>query len=488
MLKYGFFSALFIVFFFTSSFSKAVTPNFVSIAKKSLPAIVSISVSRPLKNELSRFYDPLEKERFINQQLYSTIDRPKVKFLGSGFITSKDGYVVTNSHVVDGLNNVIITTNDGKEYKAKVIGKDIRTDIALLKIIKKEKGLGYPHLDFSNAKKNIEVGEWILAIGNPFGLGGSVTAGIVSSRSRDIASQAFDLEVASYVGNLIQTDASINVGNSGGPMLNTQGKIIGVNFAILSPSGSSIGVGFAIPSSVVQKVIKQLKNKGYVTYGWLGIQVQEVTEEIAQSVGMKFKNGAIIISLVKEGPGKKGGLQEGDIILKAGNTFVDSYEKFPRISGNLPVNKTSVFTIWSQGKEKKLSIFIEEIPRDNDESTTQILDYSNLPKRLEKETILGMELSPLRPEKRLNLGIPDHVNGLSIESIIPFSLAEKADLRRQDILMEVEGEPTLSIHSLQLAIQSAKDTGKKAILAKINRRGEKAYKGIALPENSKSSL
>jgi len=464
-----------------ASVSYAITPpNFVVTAKKSLPAVVNISTTH-----FSR--DTNKKSIFSSHSSYTDSTPSRIKSLGSGFIISKDGYVVTNCHVVNRVKKIIITTNNGKEYDAKIIGKDERTDIALLKIVGKQKKETYPYLLFSNPKTDLCVGEWILAIGNPFGLGGSVTAGIVSSRSRDIASQ-FDLEVASYVANLIQTDASINVGNSGGPMLNTSGKIVGMNFAILSPSGKSIGVGFAIPSSVVQKVISQLKKYGHMTYGWVGIQVQEITNEIAQSVGLKEKKGAIIISLASHGPGKKAGLQEGDIILKAGKTPIDSYEKFPRISSNLPVKKTTTFTIWRNEKIRKIPVFIEAVPKDKREDNSPKIDPRFAIEKEKEELTLGMYLEPLQAINKLTLQLPEDTEGLVVKEVLPFSTGEKSDFRPKDILLEVEGKKISSIYRFQNIIKTAQNSGKKAILIKINRQGKKAFKGLNLPRNSRNTL
>lgn len=484
MIKYNFFLKVLLLFSFIIAPSYATTPpTFVTIAKKSLPAVVNISTTYISREKAHT----LQEDSFNSSRLYSENTPSRIKSLGSGFIISKDGYVITNCHVVNKINKIIVTTNNGLEYDAKIIGKDARTDIALLKIIPKKKKASYPHLMFASTKDTLHVGEWILAIGNPFGLGGSVTAGIISSKSRDIAS-TFDLEVASYVDNLIQTDASINAGNSGGPMLNTMGKVVGMNFAILSPSGKSIGVGFAIPASVVQKVAQQLKKYGHVTYGWIGIQVQEITDEIAQSVGLKNKKGAMVISLSNNGPGKKAGLQEGDIILKAGKNLIESYEKFPRISSNLPINKTSLFTIWRNGKVKKLPIFVEAAPNSPEEEIPTLDSPYLMLQRDKEEFILGMLLEPLKPINKLTLQLPEDMEGLVIQQILPFSLGEKADFRKKDVLLKAEGKKISSIYSLKKIIAAAKKEGKTAILIKISRQGKSAYKGINLSNIPKNML
>src|SRR5712671_1386905 len=272
---------------------------------------------------------------------------------GSGFFISPDGYAVTNNHVVDGSDKVEVTTDDGKTYSAKVIGTDARTDLALIKV---DGGSNFPFAKLSEGKPRI--GDWVLAVGNPFGLGGTVTAGIVSARGRDIGSGPYD--------DFIQIDAPVNKGNSGGPAFNTEGEVMGVNTAIYSPSGGSVGIAFSIPASTVKTVIAQLKDKGSVSRGWIGVQIQTVTPDIADSLGMKKPGGALVAEPQKDGPAVKAGIQSGDVITAVNDKPVADARDLARQIGGMAPGATVKLGIVRAGAEKALSLTLGELPNQQE--------------------------------------------------------------------------------------------------------------------------
>jgi len=268
---------------------------------------------------------------------------------GSGFFISPDGYAVTNNHVVDGADKVEVTTDAGKTYTAKVIGADARTDLALIKI---EGGSDFPYVKFSADKPRI--GDWVLAVGNPFGLGGTVTAGIVSASGRDIGSGPYD--------DFIQIDAPVNKGNSGGPSFNMQGEVIGVNTAIFSPSGGSVGIGFSIPASTVQNVIAQLRDKGSVSRGWIGVQIQPVTQDIADSLDLKKAEGALVAESQKDGPAAKAGIESGDVITAVNGQAVKDARELARVIGGIAPGSSAKLDVLHQGKSKVVNLTLGELP------------------------------------------------------------------------------------------------------------------------------
>lgn len=298
---------------FTSLNSVRAQPaDFTTLAQNALPAVVNISTT----TEISEFglevpELPPGLEEFFGKDLFERFFRqrrpyPKLTSLGSGFLIDSEGYVVTNNHVIERADKISVILQDRTEFDAEVVGRDSRTDLALLKITTDDLP---PALEWGDSDA-LEIGEWVVAIGNPFGLGGTVTAGIVSQRSRDIRAGPYD--------DFIQTDASINQGNSGGPLFDMKGMVVGVNTAILSPSGGSIGIGFAIPSNLARSVIVQLREKGSVSRGWLGVSVQAVTQDLSEALGLEGREGALVASLVKGGPAERAGIQAGDVILRFG--------------------------------------------------------------------------------------------------------------------------------------------------------------------------
>jgi serine protease Do len=347
--------------------------GFADLAEKVKPAVVSVRVKMntgsrmrdfegnspvPPNSQMDRFFRRFGEPEGINPDGNQRTPRNRlVTGQGSGFFISADGYAVTNNHVVDKADSVEITTDDGKTYTARVIGADQRTDVALIKVDARR---DFPYVRL--ADKPPRIGDWVLAVGNPFGLGGTVTAGIVSARGRNIGAGPYD--------DYIQIDAAVNKGNSGGPTFDLDGNVIGVNTAIFSPSGGSVGIAFAIPASTVKSVVAQLRDKGNVSRGWIGVQIQPVTGEIAESLGLKTAEGALVSDPQASGPAAKAGIVAGDVITAVnGHSIKDPRELALQIGGMAPGSAVQL-TVWRKGAEKTISLRLGELPNQRDARTT----------------------------------------------------------------------------------------------------------------------
>ncbi len=378
-----------------------------------------------------------------------TITRPHG--LGSGFIISKDGYVVTNYHVIEGADEITVTLNDEREFIAKIIGTDEKTDIALLKI----EGNNLPFVKFGDSDKT-RVGDWTLVIGNPFGLGGTVTAGIVSARQRDINAGSYD--------DFIQTDASINKGNSGGPMFNLKGEVIGISTAIYSPNGvGNVGIGFAIPSVMAENVINQLKNDGSVRRGWLGVKIQTITEEIAESLDID-EEGALVSEVVENSPAQKSGIQVGDVIVRFNDKRIKTMRELPRVVASTEVGKTVPVKVIRGDNKLTLDVKVEELEDENKEEPIGEIEEES---KESEEFILGIKLT-------------ESEDGLKVSKIDSDSITSEAGLRVGDIIFRVNRTKVDSINKFQGAIDLAKRANRKSILLLIIRDSESFYLPIEL--------
>jgi serine protease Do len=373
--------------------------------------------------------------------------------LGSGFFISADGYAVTNNHVVDKANTVSITTDDGKSYSAKVVGTDPKTDLALIKVDGRS---DFPFVKLATAAPRI--GDWVLAVGNPFGLGGTVTAGIVSARGRDIGSGPYD--------DFLQIDAPVNRGSSGGPTFDLSGNVVGVNTAIYSPSGGSIGIAFDIPATTVQSVVEQLKDAGKVTRGYIGAQIQTVTSDLADGLGLNEAKGALIASIAGDGPADKAGLKPGDAILGVnGQAIADAHEFARDIASLKPGDKASL-SVWRDGATETIKVTVANPPGEKRVVAAGGEDSkSGGPK-------LGLSLAPAR-----ELGKGD--TGLAIASIDPASPAAETDLRQGDVITSAAGKTVSTVEDVRKAVIDAKREGRRAVLLQIERDGDSHY--VAVP-------
>jgi len=370
---------------------------------------------------------------------------------GSGFFISADGYIVTNDHVVDHATEVTITTSDGKSMPAKVIGADSKTDLALLKA----QGSDFPYVNF--ASQAPRVGDWVIAVGNPFGLGGTVTAGIVSARGRDIGSGPYD--------DFLQIDAPVNHGNSGGPTFNAEGEVVGVNTAIFSPSGGSVGIGFAIASDVVKNVVQQLKETGSVTRGWIGVQIQSVTPDLADNLGLKNAAGALVAEAQKDSPAAAAGVKSGDVITAVdGEAVADPHDLARRIAALGP-KKTAKLSITRDGSPTTIDVTLGTMPADKMASAETRGSDSNESSALAK---LGLTLRAAHGQ-----------DGVVIADVDPDGAAADKGLKEGDVILEVAGKPVSRPSEVAEAINAAKSDGKKSVLLRVKSGDGERY--LTLP-------
>lgn len=444
-------------------------------------AVVNISTSQTVKGQRTV---PLPKvpegspfqeffEEFFNRQNREE-DRPrKVQSLGSGFvIDGKEGIIITNNHVIEGADEITANFNDGTKLKAELLGTDEKTDIAVLKV-NPEKPLTDVSLGDSD---KIRVGDWVMAIGNPFGLGGTVTVGIVSARNRDINSGPYD--------NFIQTDASINRGNSGGPLFNMDGEVIGINTAIISPSGGSIGIGFAIPSKTAKRVIAQLREFGETRRGWLGVRIQEVTDEIADSLDMDQAMGALVAGVTEGGPAEKAQIEPGDVILEFDGKPVEHMRELPRMVAETEIGKAVDVVVLRRGKKVDLKVTLgrlEEASAEEDNSSDQEKDKP-ADKPAETE-VLGMILSELDDAGREEFKIDAEVEGVLVKQVAPGSSAEEKRVQAGDVIKEVAQEPVATPADVIDQVKKLKEDGRRsALLLLSNPNGELRFVPVRIDD------
>ena len=464
---------LIIAFFFinlTFSSNAGQTPNsFADLAEKLMPSVVFISTTT---TKMVGSVDPSFPFKFPPgspfEDMFKDFGTPKEKkggALGSGFIIDDKGTVVTNNHVIDGADTIKVRVNGDKEYEAKLVGKDPLMDIAVLKIISKDK---FIPINFGDSDK-ARIGDWVIAIGNPFGLGGTVTSGIISARNRNIGLSRYE--------DFIQTDASINVGNSGGPLFNMSGEVIGINSAILGQSGS-IGIGFSIPSNSARKVVQQLIKFGETKRGWLGVRIQIVTKEIADVEKLDKPRGALVASVAKNSPSAKGGIKAGDIILEFNGTKIREMKELPKIVAQTQVGKTVNVKIWRNKSE-----IIKKIKLGRLETSE---DFKEKDIKKEKEEITNSEIKSLKITTRLLTTkeiqirkLPNQTKGLVVTSIAKDSPVNY--LAVNDIIVEVQKKKIQSIKDLEKIIEKALESNQKTILLTIyNNKNQRRYIGVKL--------
>src|ERR1700730_2930721 len=380
---------------------------------------------------------------------------------GSGFFISADGYAVTNNHVVDGADKVEVTTDDGKIYKAKVIGTDARTDLALIKV---EGGSDFPFAKLSDGKPRI--GDWVLAVGNPFGLGGTVTAGIVSARGRDIGNGPYD--------DFIQIDAPVNKGNSGGPAFNTEGEVMGVNTAIYSPSGGSVGIAFSIPASTVKSVVAQLKDKGSVSRGWIGVQIQPVTQDIADSLGLKKAEGALVAEPQANGPAAKAGIESGDVITQVNGENVKDARELARTIGGLAPGAAVKLNVMHKGQDKVVNLTLGTLPNQVEAKADDNNDDNGTPTRGTDVPKLGLTVAPA------NSVAGAGKEGVVVTEVDPKSAAADRGFKEGDVILEVAGKSVTSPGDVRDAINAAKDDNKNVVLMRVKSGGQSRFVAVPL--------
>jgi serine protease Do len=433
--------------------------SFAELVKGASHSVVNINTVKVIKRRgiPFRFGDPSDPndffERFFGRRMPKEF---KQRSLGTGFIIDKDGFILTNNHVVENTDEIKVKFDDGQEFEAKIVGRDPKTDLALIRI-DTDKPLKALTLGDSEM---LEVGDWVVAIGNPFGLGNTVTAGIVSAKYRNIGAGTYD--------NFIQTDASINPGSSGGPLLNTSGEVIGINSAIFSRSGGNIGIGFAIPINMAKDIIPQLKQKGKVVRGWLGVMVQEITPELKSKLGLSDEKGALVADVTKGGPAEKSGIKRGDVIKSFDGKTIDKMKELPLIVASTPVGKKVAVEILRDGKLKTFSVKTAELNSEDGsvEPPQEKLD-------------LGLTVEELNAEQARRLGLSEET-GLVVVHVENYSPAADSGLRRGDVILEIDREPMKDIEGFNRKMMEYKpgDT----ILFLVMRSQSTLYLTVEVPE------
>ncbi|MBL6457305.1 DegQ family serine endoprotease [Belnapia sp. T6] len=450
-----------------------VPPSFAPLARQLLPAVVNISTTQNVQARANRPDapdmpqappgSPFEEffRDFFNRnrpgqgpgQGQEQPQRPRrAQSLGSGFIIDTSGIVVTNNHVIDGADEINVILQDNTTIRAELLGTDPRTDLAVLRI-KTDKPL---HAVQFGDSDTAQVGDWVLAIGNPFGLGGTVTAGIVSARGRDIRQGMYD--------DFIQTDAAINRGNSGGPLFNLEGQVVGINTAIYSPSGGSIGIGFSIPSNLARNITAQLRDGGKVRRGWLGVNIQGVTDEIAESLGLQGGGrGALVARAQEDGPAAQSGIKNGDVILRFNGQEVREMRILPRIVAETPVGRQVPVVVWRDGKEQTLNVTLGELPAEPQQAAATP-QPANRPTELSG---LGLRVAPISPETRERFSLKPEQRGVVIMEVAPDSPAAERELRPGDVIVEVQQERVTSPQEVQAKLEQLRRQNRPSALLLI---------------------
>jgi serine protease Do len=450
-------------------------PSLAPLADHVLPAVVNISVQLNQQAAIQQEGDtsngglpgfpsgtPFDQflRRFFQNPLQQPNPQEKVVALGSGFIIDPRGYIVTNNHVVANADKVTVIFQDHSSHPAKVVGRDVRTDLALLKIETKKP---LPYVTWGDSTK-VRVGDWVVAVGNPFGLGGTVTAGIVSALGRNINEGPYD--------DFLQIDAPINRGNSGGPTFDLSGQVVGINTAIYSPSGGSVGIGFAIPSNTAKYVTGELEAHGKVAWGWLGVAIQKVTPAIAKSLGLSQPEGALVASVIPDSPAAEAGVKAGDVIIKADDHDIDNVHDLPRLVAETPIGTKLPLTVVRDGENKALVADIGEMPAKlaSAESTTGVPSAT--------ASALGMQLAPLGPQLRSELKIGKDVNGVVVTSVANNSPVASLGIQVGDVIMSVDQKPVTMPQQAAAALRQAAKSGNVLLL--IDRNGTTQFVGLSI--------
>ncbi|HEY1798746.1 MAG TPA: DegQ family serine endoprotease [Stellaceae bacterium] len=466
--------------------------SFAPLVKRVLPAVVNISVTEkpgatdlsdesfgdngdnggqnsPFDQFLKRFFEQNGNGQLPHQFGGTPNEEGGVKriALGSGFIIDPAGYIVTNNHVVGEAAKVQVILQDGDKYAAKIVGRDQRTDLALLKI---DAGKTLPSVQWGDSNQS-QIGDWVVAVGNPFGLGGSVTTGIISARGRDLHEGQFD--------DFLQIDAPINRGNSGGPTFNLNGQVIGINTAIYSPNGGSVGIGFAIPSNAASKVIAQLKEHGKVDRGWLGVQIQEVTPAIASSLGLKSDEGALVAVVTKGSAAAKAGLKQGDVVLSFNGQDIKKLRDLSRFVAATQPGASSNMVVWRDGQQVTLPVTVAEAP-ENPQKVASADQSQREDQNASSSEALGMHFAPLTSDVRHELGIGRDVAGVVITGVDNGSVADDLGLSRGDIVQTINQQPVKSPEEAARKLDEIAHSQHKDALLLLNRHGVTQYVGITV--------
>lgn len=450
--------------------------TFADVAERQIPTVVNVSTTQEIRApeempEIPGMPDlppgsPFEEffREFWGQQRGAPAPRP-VSSLGSGFIVDAGGLIVTNAHVIEGADAIRVILHDETTLDAEVVGTDAMTDIAVLRVAAPH---GMPAARWGDSDR-VRVGDWVMAIGNPFGLGGTVTTGILSARARDINQGPYD--------DYLQTDASINRGNSGGPLFNLQGEVIGINTAIFSPTGGSVGIGFATPSALARGVVDDIIRYGSPRRGWLGVQIQAVTAEIAESLGIAEERGALVTAVTPGGPAEAAGVRQGDIILDFGGVSVDRMRQLPRIVAETSIGADVPVTILRDGRQRQLQVTVGDLDAMQAAAPADPPPRGTPPES--GDAVLGLTLAPLNGTMREDFGVPEDIEGVVVTEVAPNSAAAERGIGRGDVIIEVGQEPVRDPAGVASRIRDAREAGRRTVLLLVSRQGDSRY--VPLP-------
>ena len=453
----------------------AIPASFADIIEAVQPTVVNISASGPAPSrrivpgpgrpgpggdDFEDFF-----RRFFGRQSHTPTQghEAEVRSMGTGFIIDPDGLVVTNNHVIDGAEDVTVTLNDGTKYTAMLVGRDAKTDLALLEV---EADTPLPYASFGDSDAT-RTGDWVVAIGNPFGLGGTATTGIVSARGRDIRSGPFD--------DFLQIDAPINQGNSGGPLFDTTGTVVGVNTAIYSPNGGNVGIGFAIPAAQAAPIIDQLRSRGHVERGWLGVEIQTVEDDIAAGLGMDEATGALVADVVEDSPADDAGLEPGDVITAFDGEPVEDIRDLTRLVAAAGPEKDIELEVWSDGDTSTYAVDLGTSPDDMTQAANRQLDGTD-----ESEGGLGLSLAPLTAENRQRYDVGSEVEGALVMAVAPDSLAATQGLRPGDVVVRVGRTPVSSPDEVADTVAAIREEGRPSVILQIVRDAGRRFLAVPL--------
>lgn len=442
----------------------AARASVAELAERLSPAVVNISTTQTLRGDEGPGEEAEEPDLPFGSGPKPPGRPEKVQSLGSGFVIDPKGFILTNNHVIDGAEKIDVTFSDGTTLPAKLKGRDEKTDIAVLTVETKRP---LPHVKLGDSTK-LRVGDWVMAIGNPFGLGGSVTAGIVSALNRDIHAGNYD--------DFIQTDAAINRGNSGGPLFSLDGDVVGMNTAIISPSGESVGIGFATPSSTIAPVVAQILKYGEIRRGWIGVRIQTVTPEIAGTLGLGDPHGALVAGVTPGGPAEASGIEAGDLIIGFDGRPIRAMRDLPRIVAETAIGKNAVIEIVRSGKERKLRIKVAKLP-DADQAMEE--KAAMPPHALAKVKLLGLDLVAITPDVRALYKLDADAQGVLVTDVAPSSAAADKAIKPGDIVVGAAQGEVKTPGEIAAAVEEAKKAGRKSVLLRLRSGGAPRF--VALP-------
>ncbi len=472
-VPFGVAVALAMLFVSHAAYARAAPESFADLAEKLTPAVVNISTAQSVRTAQppgvmpevppGSPFEELFRDFFERRQRGDRERMRRTTSLGSGFIIDPSGYVVTNNHVISEADEITVVLHDERQFPAKVIGRDAKTDLAVLKI---EADEPLPALAFGDSDA-VRVGDWVLAIGNPFGLGNTVTAGIISARGRNINAGPYD--------DFLQTDAPINKGNSGGPLFNLEGEVIAVNTAIFSPTGGSVGIGFSVPAALAKTVIEQLREYGRTRRGWLGVRIQEVTDELAEGLGLDKERGALVADVTPNSPARGAGIETGDVILEFDGQDVPVMRDLPRIVASTKIGKGVDVVVLRKGRMHTLEVTIAELEEG------EAVVAAATPERSSTEAkSLGMTLATITGELRERYGLDDDAEGVVVTQSNPDGAAAQRGIQPGDVILEVGLEEVRTPADVLAKIEQAGEAKRKSVLLLVDRSGDQRFVAVEI--------